>query len=58
MASQAKKNKARNSYIYNGGEKPDDLKLKRTQYYVKQNRLHAKKATQRAYKEVQSEVLS
>ena len=37
MSSQSKKNKARNSYIYNGGEK-DTIKLKRLCYYNKKMR--------------------
>ena len=37
MTSQNKKNKARNSYIYNGGEK-DTIKLKRLCYYNKKMR--------------------
>lgn len=43
MASQNKKKKAKNSFIYNGGEKPDNLKLKRVQYFTKQNRNNNKK---------------
>ena len=37
MTSQNKKKKAKNSYIYNGGEK-DDIKLKRVKYYNKRQR--------------------
>lgn len=43
MASENKKRKAKNSFIFNGGEKPNGMKLKRTQYYTKQDRLVAKK---------------
>lgn len=41
MTSQNKKNKARNSYIYNGGEK-DTIKLKRIKYYNKRQRKEIK----------------
>lgn len=37
MASQNKKNKARNSYMENGGERRDD-KMKRINYYKKRDR--------------------
>ena len=37
MASENKKRKARNSYLYEGGEKCD-LKMKRTMYYTKRQR--------------------
>lgn len=43
MPSENKKKKAKNSYMYNGGMKPDGLKLKRIQYYTKQDRLIAKR---------------
>ena len=36
MASKNKKNKAKNSYTYNGGMKNDGMKLKRVQYFTKQ----------------------
>lgn len=42
MASKNKKNKARNSYIYNGAEKLDD-KGKRWMYYTKRQRNKNKK---------------
>lgn len=37
MSSEAKKRKARNSFMYNGGEKADN-KMKRINYYKKQDR--------------------
>jgi len=37
MASNAKKHKAKNSYLENGADKKD-LKLKRTMYFTKRNR--------------------
>ena len=37
MASNAKKNKAKNSYMLNGGDK-SDLKLKRLMYFTKRKR--------------------
>ena len=43
MSSQNKKRKAKNSYIFNGGEKPDGRRLKRIQYYTKQDRLRNKR---------------
>lgn len=45
MTSQNKKNKARNSYICNGGEK-DTIKLKRVKYYNKRQRNKIKAETQ------------
>lgn len=42
MASQAKKNKAKNSYIVNGGEKKKESRLKRLYYYTKQDRVLSK----------------
>lgn len=41
MASKNKKNKARNSYITNGGEKfsIDEWKIKRLTYFTKRERL-------------------
>ena len=48
MASENKKRKAKNSLIYNGGEKPDNLKLKRIQYFTKQNRIKNKKEVDNA----------
>ena len=42
MSSINKKHKAKNSYIYNGGEKPDGMKLKKIQYFTKQDRLRSK----------------
>lgn len=38
MASRNKKNKARNSYIHNGGEKLPDWKCKRIMYFTKPQR--------------------
>ena len=37
MASQNKKRKAKNSYLYNGGDKVD-LKMKRIMYFTKRQR--------------------
>lgn len=37
MASENKKRKARNSYLYNGGEKHDG-KMKRIMYFTKRQR--------------------
>lgn len=42
MASQNKKNKARNSYLIDGGEKTDG-RMKRVLYYTKRQRAKAKK---------------
>ena len=43
MASQNKKKKAKNSFLYNGQEAQRVYKLKRTAYFVKADRLDAKK---------------
>ncbi len=43
MASQNKKNKAKNSYLYNGNEAQKIHKMKRIAYYIKADRLEAKK---------------
>ena len=43
MASKNKKNKAKNSYIINGGEKPGISRWKRVQYFTKQERNRNKK---------------
>lgn len=43
MASENKKRKARNSYLYNGGDK-EDLKLKRIMYFTKRQRNKNKRA--------------
>lgn len=43
MSSQSKKNKARNSYIHNGGEKCPDWKCKRLMYFTKAQRNKDKK---------------
>ena len=37
MASKNKKNKAKNSYLHNGGDKLDD-KMKRIMYFTKRQR--------------------
>ena len=37
MASKNKKNKAKNSYLYNGGDKHDD-KIKKITYFTKRQR--------------------
>lgn len=38
MASQNKKKKAKNSYIYNGAEAQKNIKCKRTWYFTKADR--------------------
>lgn len=43
MASQNKKNKARNSFMYDGGEKGKFIKLKRTMIFHKKDRIANKK---------------
>ena len=43
MASQNKKNKARNSYLCNGNEAQHIHKMKRIAYYTKADRARAKK---------------
>ncbi len=43
MASQNKKNKARNSYLHNGNEALHIRKMKRTAYYIKADRARIKK---------------
>ena len=48
MASVAKKNKARNSFLYNGNEAQKVKKLKRTAYYIKADR-HAGKVECRGH---------
>lgn len=42
MASRNKKRKAKNSFIYNGGEK-DDFRMKRIMYFNKRQRNKLKK---------------
>lgn len=42
MASESKKRKAKNSYLYNGGTRLD-LKMKRIAYYTKRDRNKLKK---------------
>ena len=42
MASENKKRKARNSYLYNGADK-SDCKMKRIMYYTKRQRNKNKK---------------
>lgn len=51
MASKNKKNKAKNSFLYNGGEK-DTIKLKRVKYYNKKQRNKIKKETIRLEEEL------
>ncbi len=46
MASENKKRKAKNSYIMNGGMKNKGMKMKRIQYFTKQDRLYNKKFSQ------------
>ena len=43
MASQNKKNKARNSYLHNGNEAQHIRKMKRVAYYTKADRAQTKK---------------
>lgn len=43
MASQNKKNKARNSFIHDGGEKGRFIKLKRLMFFQKKDRIANKK---------------
>lgn len=42
MASENKKKKAKNSYLYNGGDK-EDCKMKRIMYFTKRQRNKLKK---------------
>lgn len=42
MASEDKKRKAKNSYLYNGGDKKD-CKMKRIMYFTKRQRNESKK---------------
>lgn len=51
MASKNKKNKAKNSFLYNGGEK-DTIKLKRIKYYNKRQRNEIKKEAIRQEEEL------
>ncbi len=44
MASENKKRKARNSYLHNGNEALKIKKLKRIAYYIKADRLDAKRS--------------
>ena len=46
MASQNKKNKAKNSYLHNGNEAQHIHKMKRVAYYIKADRTRAKKETE------------
>lgn len=50
MTSQSKRNKAKNSYIHNGGEK-DTIKLKRVKYYNKRQRNEIKTETSKTVQE-------
>lgn len=43
MASKNKKRKAKNSFLYNGAEKQEPVKLKRIMYYNKVTRNNIKK---------------
>lgn len=43
MASLNKKNKARNSFLYNGNEAQKIYKMKRVAYYIKADRAKVKK---------------
>lgn len=43
MASQNKKNKAKNSYLYNGNEAQKIVKMKRVAYYTKAERVKQRK---------------
>ena len=51
MASENKKRKARNSYIYNGGAKSKGDKLKRLYYYTKQDRVRNRPRGNSEYEE-------
>ena len=46
MASENKKRKAKNSYLYNGAEKHKGIKLKRIMYFTKADRTANKKSTE------------
>ncbi len=50
MGSLAKKKKAKNSYIYNGGEKNDGMRMKRVQYFTKQDRNRIKNEVYHEYR--------
>ncbi len=50
MASENKKKKAKNSYLYNGGDK-NDLKMKRIMYFTKRHRKKLKDITNMLYEE-------
>ncbi len=43
MASQNKKNKAKNSFLYNGNESQKISKMKRIAYFIKADRVKNKK---------------
>ena len=47
MASQNKKNKARNSFLLNGNENQKIHRMKRIAYYIKAERVDAKKEIKR-----------
>lgn len=49
MASKNKKNKAKNSYMYDGGEKIKDGTLKRLYYFTKAQRNKLKDDTEEEY---------
>ena len=44
MASENKKRKAKNSYLYNGNEAQHIKRMKRIAYFIKAERLELKKA--------------
>lgn len=52
MASQNKKKKAKNSYIYNGGEK-DTMKFKRLMYFNKKLRNKIKQDAKKMVNEME-----
>lgn len=46
LSSESKKRKARNSFLFNGGEKMD-TKLKRINYFKKRDRIRNKREAQK-----------
>lgn len=51
MASENKKRKAKNSFIYNGAESQKGHKCKRIWYYTKADRAEKTKVTAKEYEE-------
>ena len=54
MSSESKKRKARNSYMYNGGEKTS-VKLRRINYYKKRDRAIINRETAKGAEEYDGE---